>query len=207
MVGEEQADPNKPLDLSYNESALTFEFAALSYAAPERNRYQYKLEGFDSSWIETNRNIANYTNLEPGDYRFLVRAANRHGVWNDEPVALSIEIEPPPWRSWWAYASYVVLLGLAGFALWRYQKQRLERVRTEQRLESAEKDLALTAAVQNGFLPEQPRYEEGFLRLQGFWRSATACVAATGGRTSEGPRGGSWCSSVTSRAMARALRW
>lgn len=72
------------------------------------------LEGYDQDWIYDNRNFAAYTNLDPGTYKFKVRAANAYGIWNEEGLTLEITILPPWWRTLWAYASYIVVF--AGFA-------------------------------------------------------------------------------------------
>ncbi|MEO1204304.1 MAG: triple tyrosine motif-containing protein [Pseudomonadota bacterium] len=72
------------IDLGYRDDVVTFSIAALDFAAPENNRYEYRLDGFDSDWVDagTERRIT-YTNLDGGDYRLRVRASNGDGVWND----------------------------------------------------------------------------------------------------------------------------
>lgn len=99
------------LELSYRHSMFSFSFAALSYRAPESNRYAYMLEGFDQGWNEIgSQRTATYTNINPGDYVFRVKAANRDGVWNEEGAAIAIKITPPPWQTWWAYSGYGLFL-------------------------------------------------------------------------------------------------
>src|SRR5512147_903862 len=71
-----------PLEVSYSES-FELQFAALAFAAPGKNRYAYKLEGFDDKFIETDRPFATYTKLDGGKYTLRIRAANRHGAWNE----------------------------------------------------------------------------------------------------------------------------
>ena len=85
------------------ETVFSLEFAALHYADPAGNRYAYRLKGFDQGWVETDasRRFANYTNLDPGDYLFEVKASNKDGVWSDYPATLAITIEPPLWKTWW----------------------------------------------------------------------------------------------------------
>ena len=97
------------LDLSYQDSVFSFEFAALDYTAPKENQYAYKLEGFDDDWIEAGpRRFATYTNLDGGDYTFRVRGANNDGVWGEQEVAVAINLTPPPWQTWWAYLLYAL---------------------------------------------------------------------------------------------------
>jgi ligand-binding sensor domain-containing protein/signal transduction histidine kinase len=102
------------LRLSYADDSVAFEFAALAYGNPSRNRYAYRLEGFDRDWVAAGtRRQARYTNLPPGRYTFRLRAANHDGVWNEQGLALPVVIRPPYWQTWW----FRVLLGAAALAL------------------------------------------------------------------------------------------
>ena len=107
------------LTLRYDQSVFRFQFAALDFTAPQKNRYAYKLEGFDRDWQYTDatRRFATYTHLDPGDYTFRVRASNNDGVWNEQGVALHIRILPPWWKTWWfralCAAVFLALLGAA----------------------------------------------------------------------------------------------
>lgn len=114
------------LALSWRDSVIGFEFAAFDFAAPLKNRFRYRLEGFDRQWLETaGHNHVTYTNLDPGRYLLRVQGANRHGVWSEDEAQLAIEIAPPPWLTWWAYALYVLAaLGLLSAAL-RFHFTRL----------------------------------------------------------------------------------
>jgi signal transduction histidine kinase len=89
-----------------------FEFAALSYVQPEKNRYAYKLEGFDEAWnyIGTRR-FGRYTNLEGGTYTLRLNASNNDGVWNETGAVIRVTIVPPLWKAWWFRAGIVLLLG------------------------------------------------------------------------------------------------
>jgi diguanylate cyclase (GGDEF)-like protein len=91
------------LTLSVQESVFTIEFAALHYTDPSRNTYAYRLDGFDRDWVYTDatRRSATYTNLDPGSYTFMVKAANHQGLWNDKATSLDIEILPPWYHTWW----------------------------------------------------------------------------------------------------------
>jgi len=99
----------KSISLAFDQNNLSFEFAALHYANPQKNQYAHMLKGYDKDWIYDNRNFAAYTNLEAGEYEFVVRAANAFGIWNEEGKSLLITILPPWWRTWWAYTSYAIL--------------------------------------------------------------------------------------------------
>ena len=117
--------------LSYDQSVLSFKFAALSYRIPEKNRFAYMMEGFDDTWCLTgpNQRFATYTNLDPGQYTFRVKAANNDGVWNDEGLSLSVTITPPWWKTWWWYTLCTVgVLSVFGLAYWNKSSQlRKER--------------------------------------------------------------------------------
>jgi ligand-binding sensor domain-containing protein len=163
------------LNLSYSDS-FELQFAALSFAAPGQNRYAYKLEGFDDTFIETDRPFAPYTKLERGGtFTLRVRAANRHGVWNESETAIKVFVKPPFWRTWPAYIVYMALLVGIVLLVWHLQRQRVQRVIRDSRLAVVERDLALTGAVQTGFLPEYNEIAGGLVKLFGFYRGADAC--------------------------------
>ena len=107
----------KQITLSYEQTVLTFEFAALNFIQPENNQYAYRLIGFEDEWnyVGTKRS-ATYTNLEPGDYAFQVKASNNDGVWNKDGISLALVITPPFWDTWWFTTMIAVLLG--AIALW-----------------------------------------------------------------------------------------
>lgn len=90
------------LVLSYHENYFTFEFIALDYITPEKNNYAYMMEGFDEGWVQCGtKREANYTNLDPGEYKFRVKASNNDGVWNEKGALIRIVILPPWWETWW----------------------------------------------------------------------------------------------------------
>ena len=91
------------LTLRYRDNVFSLEFAALSYANSHKNRYRYKLEGFEPEWNEvgSKQRLATYTNLDPGKYIFRVQGSNSDGVWNESGVSLPILITPPWWRTNW----------------------------------------------------------------------------------------------------------
>jgi len=100
----------KELVLSYKQSVFTFEFAALNFTTPDRNQYAYMLEGFDEGWNYVgDQRRATYTNLNPGEYIFRVKASNNDGVWNEEGTSINIIITPPFYKTWW-----FILLIVAG---------------------------------------------------------------------------------------------
>ena len=93
----------KEIELTWRQSVFSFSFNAINYTFPGKNQYAYKLDGFEDQWIYTDasRKYVTYTNLDPGDYTFKVKASNNDGVWNEEGVSLKIIILPPWWSTWW----------------------------------------------------------------------------------------------------------
>lgn len=163
-----------PLEVSYSDS-FDVQFAALAFAAPQKNRYAYKLEGFDSNFIETDRPYATYTKLGGGNYTLRVRASNQHGVWNESAIALKVAVTPPPWRTWRAYGLYMLAIAGMAYLLFSLQRQRVRRAEREGRLAVVERDLELTGAVQSGFLPEHNEIATQRVQLFGLYRPADAC--------------------------------
>jgi PAS domain S-box-containing protein len=93
----------REITLRHAQSSFTLRFAALDYEAPPRNRYRYRMEGFDGEWRTTGAgdHSATYTNLDPGHYVFHVRGANNDGVWNETGASLVVVVQPPWWGTWW----------------------------------------------------------------------------------------------------------
>jgi len=123
----------REITFSYLDNMISFEFAALDYTMPAKNRYAYKMEGFDRDWINSgNVNVATYTNLDPGTYTFRVKGSNNDGVWNEQGTSLLIVILPPWWETWWAYTGY--LLTAIGLMYLAY-RERLRRIHLKQQAE------------------------------------------------------------------------
>ncbi|MFO7444893.1 MAG: two-component regulator propeller domain-containing protein [Ignavibacteriaceae bacterium] len=102
----------KEIELSYGQNVFSFEFASLDFTAPGKNRYAYKMEGFDEGWINSdNRRFVTYTNLYPGEYVFRVKGSNSDGIWNEEGAAVTLRILPPLWMTWWFITLSVLLIG------------------------------------------------------------------------------------------------
>ncbi len=120
------------LELSYRQDFISFEFVALDYSSPLRNRYAYKLEGFDQEWIDAGeRRYAAYTHLDGGTYTFRVKAANGDGIWNDNGTSIQIIIHPPYWKTFWFRFLVAVAIVAAFYLAYRI---RLARVLAVERL-------------------------------------------------------------------------
>jgi ligand-binding sensor domain-containing protein/signal transduction histidine kinase/DNA-binding response OmpR family regulator len=119
----------KAIELPFDQSTISIDFAVLSYTVPEMNEYAYKLERLDKDWtyLKTNRK-AYFTKLPPGKYVFKVKGANSSGIWNEKEAAIEIDILPPYWASPWAYALYaLVIISLAYFIIRYYALRASER--------------------------------------------------------------------------------
>ncbi len=120
------------LIISPNANRLAVEFAALDYSSPERNRYAYRLDGYDQDWVNTDatRRLAAYANLPPGDYRLRLRGSNRNGVWSEQELVLPIRVLPAWYQSWWwrlsvALCAVTIVLALVqGRTKYLRQRQR-----------------------------------------------------------------------------------
>jgi signal transduction histidine kinase/ligand-binding sensor domain-containing protein/DNA-binding response OmpR family regulator len=129
----------KQIVLKYDENVFSLEFAALSYTDPEKNRYKYKLEGFNKDWLEADgkQRKATYTNLDPGDYVFRVKASNDDGYWNEDGIALRVKILPPFWKTPPAFVLYALI---AAGILWFARRLTIQRTRMRFRLEEQQKE-------------------------------------------------------------------
>jgi serine phosphatase RsbU (regulator of sigma subunit) len=119
----------KEITLKHDQNVISFEFSALDFTLPEKNLYTYKLENFDKDWVKPGtRRFVNYTNLDPGQYNFRVRACNSDGVWNDTGATIHLTIVPPFWKTWWFRIGTFVLLILTVYAYFRRRIARLRKV-------------------------------------------------------------------------------
>lgn len=116
--------------ISHKESVITIEFAALHFSAPRKNKFMYRLIGFDKNWrfAQPGRPFDTYTNLDPGEYLFQVKASNNDGLWNEQPASLKIIVTPPFYSTWWAYFFYasVAVALIFGFIKLKTRNQEKE---------------------------------------------------------------------------------
>jgi serine phosphatase RsbU (regulator of sigma subunit)/ligand-binding sensor domain-containing protein len=133
-VGEDsplkkQVSKTDEIVLSYWQNDISFEYVALHYSNPSKNKYAFKLENYEDEWRYVgNVRIATYTNLDPGEYVFRVKGSNNDGLWNEEGKSIRLIIKPPWWKTNWAYASYFVLFLVGGFSFDRYQRFRIKSI-------------------------------------------------------------------------------
>jgi len=124
-VGKERLDVRLPARLSPRAREFRFEYTALSFAAPEKVRFRYKLEGLDEKWIDAGtRRVAFYNKIPPGNYRFQVMACNSDGVWNETGAVFAFFLAPHFYQTPWFYGLCVAALTASGWGLHRHRMKR-----------------------------------------------------------------------------------
>lgn len=126
--GKDSLPPtNQEISLNYNENSLSFEYALLSYFRESDTRYRVQLVGLDetpSDWTIDYKK--EYTTLPEGEYIFKLWAKDYHNNISG-PLEVKFYIKSPPWRSWWAYISYIVLLSILVYLVIQLRLKRLEQ--------------------------------------------------------------------------------
>jgi len=120
---------NSPLMVPPGHGELEFQYAAIGFSSPEKERFQYRMDGVDTSWIDAGvRRIAYYNNLPPGDYRFEVQACNKDGVWNEAGAVLDMVLLPQFWQRLWFHVlmGFTVIGAAAGMSLYG-ARRRMQR--------------------------------------------------------------------------------
>ncbi|HOY32714.1 MAG TPA: two-component regulator propeller domain-containing protein [Bacteroidales bacterium] len=119
---------NDTIQLSYDDNFFSFEFAAIDYSNPPKNRYAYFLNNFDNKWnyCDASRRYASYTRVPPGTYLFKLKGSNSDGLWNEKGISFTIVIRPPWWRTWWFRVGSVLLIA---FIAWYIIFLRLRNIR------------------------------------------------------------------------------
>jgi len=129
----------KELKLKHSDNFFSFEFSALDFSEPDKNRYKYKLDGFDTDWIDlgNRRRYASYTNLDGGSYTFRVIASNNDGIWNNEGVSIEITVQLPWWQTLIfkiSIAVFVIVL-ISGIVILRIRSLEAHRRQLEKKVE------------------------------------------------------------------------
>ena len=128
----------RELKVPFNQAMLSLDYTALAYDGTDKINYAYCLAGWDKGWNYSNGSrTANYSRIREGDYTFKIRVSQANGIWSDEKDLLHIIILPPWYRTWWAYISYISLLGTLIFLYVQYSRSKL-RMRYEVRLAQLE---------------------------------------------------------------------
>ena len=146
------------LRLNYRDYAFKVDFSALSFSNPGKNQYSYKLEGYDNDWrsVSAEQRFAEYSNLKPDLYNFLLKASNSDGYWTNEQLKLKVEIIPPLWqRLWFQLAVILTVIALAiGFYRYRISILKQRQAILEKKVDER------TSELQQANVDLQERQEE-----------------------------------------------
>jgi signal transduction histidine kinase/ligand-binding sensor domain-containing protein len=120
---------SKSITLSHSQNTVSFDFAALSFADPERTRYRYRLERSESNWtdVAANQHFTRYSTLPPGDYVFRVEARTNRGQWTENGAAVRIEVLPPFWSTWLFREACAALIALSIWWMYRLRVAAVAR--------------------------------------------------------------------------------
>lgn len=135
----------KHIELSYKENYFTFELITLDYVSPEKNKFMYKLEGYDNEWSSpSDVRYVSYTELPGGTYKFKVKATNSDGIWNENPHEITIKVIPPWWKTMWFYiiTGIITIASFVGFFRYRTNIIKKENKILENKVEVRTKELA-----------------------------------------------------------------
>lgn len=149
VMGEDQttilnqaAASDEPIELNYQQDIVSFEFAALDFNNPAKNRYAYKLEGLHDDWIDNgNRRFVSFPNLPSGSYVLRVKGSNNDGVWNESGISVKLIVTPPFWQRWWFIALAIIFAGAATLAItnWRI-RQKINRLQENEQVRQQENE-------------------------------------------------------------------
>jgi ligand-binding sensor domain-containing protein/signal transduction histidine kinase len=132
LVQQIAFDGRSKLRLPHDNKDLKFQFTLLDFKDPDKNRYSYRLKGYDNNWHQANKaRTTNYTNLNPGNYSFEVKGSNSKGIWSNKPANIQIHIATPWWALLWVRTLFVLLLALMMFLLYRYRVFSLAKQNAE----------------------------------------------------------------------------
>lgn len=133
------------IQLSYLDNAFSIAFSALDFTESSRNKYAFKMEGFDKDWrySTAEQRLVTYTNLNAGTYTFRVRGTNSSGEWSDNEATVKITITPPFWKTiWFRFLLFLLVAGL-GILAFRIYIERRETILHQRVLESEQAVLTL----------------------------------------------------------------
>ncbi|TWO34614.1 response regulator [Seonamhaeicola sediminis] len=147
------------INLSYEQGNFSISFSIPNFINSNNNKYKYRLNGLEKEWNITTSNTASYTIQNPGTYVFEVAGANNDGVWNETSSKLNIYVAPAPWRTWWAFTIYGLLILTALFFLYSILKSKtklkheleLEHIETERAKEINQTKLEFFTNISHEF--------------------------------------------------------
>lgn len=143
--------------LDYRQN-FSISFATLNYTAPQESRYSYKLEGFDKSWNDVGASrTAVFSNLQPGNYVFRVKASSDDGSWKTKEATIDIYVKPPFWLTVYAYIFYALT---AGFILWGLRYRGIRKLKNRFALEQERLQIRQTMELERREAERQREFEQ-----------------------------------------------
>ena len=127
IIHQNKVRPSQKVSLPAGEGELEFRYTALSLVDPSRVKFKYKLEGFDKGWVDAGTTrLARYTNIPPGEYRFIVKACNNDGIWNETGSSFEFYLAPHFYQTALFYVLCALAVVLAGMAIHRFRISQLK---------------------------------------------------------------------------------
>jgi hypothetical protein len=139
-VDEKTFDAWSPIAAAPGRGEVSIQYAGLSFLAPEKMRFKYRLEGYDHDWVEAGaRRVAYYTNIPPGRYHFRVMGSNNDGVWNETGAARDLSLAPHFYQTRWFIGLGVAAIALvgAGSQMWRLRRLKASERELSRRVEES----------------------------------------------------------------------
>lgn len=135
------------IEIPYNTNYLRFYFTSMDFISTKNINYKYKLDGFDTTWINSyNKPFAEYAVLPPGKYQLIVKATNSTGFESSESSSLSVIVTPPFWQTWWFMLSILIVIGITIYSLHKFKLARelryveeIEKIREEEEIKLRKK--------------------------------------------------------------------
>jgi signal transduction histidine kinase/DNA-binding response OmpR family regulator/streptogramin lyase len=144
----------RELQLSYKDT-FSFEFAALCFSQPGKNRYAYKLQGAEGGWVALGKKREiTFSNLAPRNYILKIKGSNDDGVWNEQGRSLIIKITPPYWQTWWArfLGFFLIFIIIYFFYRLRVKNIQAQRTKLETQVKERTKELEQANRFKSDFL-------------------------------------------------------
>ncbi len=137
---QQRASGQRSIIIPPTRDTLEFHYTALSFSSPEKNRFKYRLAGYDAGWVEADtRHVAYYNNLPPGSYQFQVIACNNDGIWNEAGASVDLLLQPDFWQTW----PFKLAIGMGGLVFVAAGARYTTRKRMKLKLQRLEQQHSL----------------------------------------------------------------
>ena len=135
------------IQLTHDQNVFSFDFFAIDFMSPGDEKYLFMLENYDYEWHDIGSDHrASFFNIPPGTYNFRVKAVTGDGSAVEKSIR--IIINPPWWKTWWAYLIYAVLATVVSYLIYKYQKSYIVK---RERQKTQEKELAQAKEIEKAY--------------------------------------------------------